>query len=341
MPRPATLDAPAEAVTDDAVGALGKVDAVLGAVRELATTDWRSVDRQILVSALVGMERARSVLDAATVDVVGRIEVTRAGEVEGWASTAQLVTAVSGGGKGSGPGLVRLARRLADLPATRAAMAAGGLSRAKASVVAARVSSLPFDQALRDQAEEVLLESARTLDAAELDRSWPRVVERLDPDGTRLGDDFSVERRERAADHQRHLALTPDRHGGVRWSGYSSAEDAELVKATLLPLTAPEPAQPGSCGGTPPDPAAPPPTLADWRARRGSCPDGGCAHDGRDPREHGARLLDALVTVCRQAQARAGEPGQDGLPADHGAVPRLLVTTSLDPLHAGLRRPPL
>jgi hypothetical protein len=131
---------------------------------------------------------------------------------------------------------------LADLPATRAAMAGGGLSRAKASVVAARVSSLPFDQALRDQAEAVLLESANTLDAAELDRSWPRVVERLDPDGTRLGDDFSVERRERAADHQRQLALTPDRHGGVRWSGYSSAEDAELVKATLLPLTAPEPA---------------------------------------------------------------------------------------------------
>jgi hypothetical protein len=312
------------------------VEAVLAAVRELAATDWLSVDRHGLVSTLVGIETVRSVLDAATVDLVGRIETTRAGEVEGWASTAQLVTAVSGGAKGAGPGLVRLAQRLADLPATRAAMAAGELSRAKASVIAGKVSSLPFDQELRTEAEQVLLEAARTLDAADLDRSWPRVIERLDPDGTRLGDDFSVERRERAANQQRHLALTPDRHGGVKWTGYSSAEDAELVKATLLPLTAPQPAEPGSCGGTPPDPAAPPPTLAEWRARRGPCADGGCAHDGRDPREHGARLLDALVTVCRQAQARAGEPGEDGLPADHGAVPRMLVSTTLDAIRAGL-----
>jgi hypothetical protein len=349
MPRPATLDAPAETVTTaaaaddapaaDAVGTLGTVDAVLGAVRELATTDWLLVDQRGLVSTLVGVETVRSVLDAVTVDVVGRIEATRAGEVEGWATTAQLVTAVSGGAKGAGPGLVRLAQRLADLPATRAAMADGGLSRAKAAVVAGKVSSLPFDQALRDQAEAILLEAARTLDAAELDRSWPRVIERLDPDGTRLGGDFSVERRERAANHQRHLALTPDRHGGVKWTGYSSAEDAELVKATLMPLTAPQPAEPGSCGGTPPDPAqngSGESGFADWRARRGSCPEATCAHDGRDPREHGARLLDALVTVCRQAQARAGEPGQDGLPADHGAVPRMLVSTTLDAIRAGL-----
>jgi hypothetical protein len=159
MSSPDTCDRPAEAVVDAGDGVppvppveavrpvppVPPVEAVLAAVRGLAGTDWGSVDRHQLVSTLVGVETVRSVLDAVTVELVRRMEVTRAGEVEGWASTAQLVTAVSGGGKGSGPGLVRLARRLADLPATRAAMAAGGLSRAKASVVAARVSSLPFD----------------------------------------------------------------------------------------------------------------------------------------------------------------------------------------------------
>jgi hypothetical protein len=340
MSSPETLDRLADtggAAAGDVVSpadAVSLAGTVTAAVRELVGTEWESVDRLALVAVFTELERARSMLDAVTVDVVRRVEVTRAGETEGWASTAQLVTAVSGGAKGSGPGLVRLAQRLVDLPATRAGMVDGWLSRAKAAVVATRVASLPHDQGLRDQAEQILLEAARTVDAADLDRSWPKVIERLDPDGTRLGDDFSVERRERAAQAARHLSLTPDRHGGVKWTGYSSTEDAELVKATLMPLTAPQPADPGSCGGTPPDPTAAAPSLAEWRERRGPCADAGCDHDGRDHRDGGARLLDALVTVCRQAQARE-HPESDRLPADHGAVPRMLVSTTLDAIRAG------
>ncbi len=312
-------------------GPVGLVGSVESAVRQLLGEDWTMVDRHDLVTTLVGVERVRSVLDAVCVDLVGRIHATRAGEAEGWATTGDLVTAVSGGGKGTGPGLVRLAQRLADLPATRAAMADGWLSRAKAAVVADRVFSLPHDPGLRDAAERVLLDAAGTGDAADLTRSWPKLVELIDPDGTKLGDDFSLERRERAAHAQRRLAFTPDRHGGVTWSGYSSVEDAELVKATLMPLAGPQPAEPGSCGGTPAD-QDPESTPAQ---RRGSCGEPVCAHDGRDRREGGARLLDALVTVCRQAQSRDGSD-PDRLPADHGAAPRMLVSTWLDAIRAGL-----
>jgi hypothetical protein len=318
------------------------VAAAAGAVGALVGVDWSRVERGGLVATLVGVERVRSMLDAVTVALVGRVEATRAGEVDGWASTADLVTAVSGGVKGSGPALVRLATRLADLPATRAGLAEGWLSRAKASVVACRVTSLPRDPGLRTEAEGLLLESAASLDAAELDRSWPRVLEQLDPDGTRLGNDFSVERRERDAQARRHLAMTPDRHGGVRWSGYSTIEDAETVKATLIPLTAPEPTRPGACGGVPPDAAAPGDT---YRERRGTCVDPVCDHDGRDRRDGGTRLLDALVTLCRHAQAQAqaragrGSAGDEGcVPADHGAPPRMIVTTTLEAIRAGLAR---
>ena len=90
----------------------------------------------------------------------------------------------------------------------------------------------------------------------------------------------------------------------MRLRGRGTVEDAAVLKAALLPLTKPQPA----LDITDPDAADP-----------------DCGQV-TDPRDHGARLWDALVEVAHHALA-------SDLPPDcHGARPRVAVTTSLDVL---------
>ncbi|HEU5038885.1 MAG TPA: DUF222 domain-containing protein [Nocardioides sp.] len=290
--------------------------AVLGAV------DWDEVPSAELPAAMVELERMRARLDAARVEVAGRLEHTGAAGEVGWASTKDFLTTVSGGRKGAGGGLLRLAAGLEALPEVRRALAEGWLSADKARVIAARVGQLPRVEQVRRAAARSLLDKARELDATDLDRSWSAVVAELDPDGTLLGHEEDLPREERAARNARFLGFTPDEMGGVWIKGYADAESVEEVRAALLPLAAPLASEPGACGGVPGDLAA---------GRRGTpCPDPGCAHDGRDPREFGARMWDALVELCRRAQT------VDVLPATHGARPRLTVSVDLEDLRAGL-----
>ncbi len=107
----------------------------------------------------------------------------------------------------------------------------------------------------------------------------------VDPDGEERRAERELDRLERAAHHDRYLTITDDQAGGAWIKGRCSSEDAELVKSTLIPLAAPQPAA---------GPVCDPPT----------CAVPGCGHDGRDPRDHGARLLDALVEACRKAAER-------------------------------------
>ena len=81
----------------------------------------------------------------------------------------------------------------------------------------------------------------------------------------------ALDREERAAHLHRFLSITDDGAGGVRLKGRGTIEDAATLRAALLPLTAPVPAL-----DRPPRSAA-------------------------DPRDHGARLWDALVQVAQHA----------------------------------------
>jgi len=108
-----------------------------------------------------------------------------------------------------------------------------------------------------------------------------------------------LERQDRAAHHHRFLAISQDGAGGIRLRGRGTVEDAALIKAALLPLTKPAPAV---------DPQHPD------------------REETVDPRDHGARLWDALVATCTHAMTT-------DLPPDcHGARPRVTVTTSLEVL---------
>jgi len=279
----------------------GLVAVALEAIRPLLVVDWTEVPVVEQAGVVEGLQQVASVQGAVTTTIAGRLAAGSNSTELGWASAQDYLTSVVGGHKGSGPGLVRLAQRLETMPDTAAALQSGCLSVTKAQVIAAKVASLPLHQQLREAAEQALLESARALDATELARTWPSVLEAVDPDGTLLGSELSLERQERAAHRQRTAAFGEDGRGGGWFKVTSTLEDIAIVKETLLPLAKPVLSEPGACGGVP--------GPRDWSlpsgTQRGPCPDSACGHDGSDPRDHGARLVDALVEACRRG-ASAG-----------------------------------
>ncbi len=165
--------------------------------------------------------------------------------------------------------------------------------------------------------------AAEHVNATDLDRRFDDVVATIDPDGTRVGEDTGKEKQERGAHGARFLGGTPDGRGGVKIKGFSSVEEWELVKTTLAPLAAPKTTEPGACGGDP--------DLFRKRDHNGrrldpGCPEPVCAHDGRDPRDHGARTWDALVELCERASAATF------LPSSHGTKTRLFVAVNAEDL---------
>ena len=276
---------------------------------------WAAKSPREKLDAVAEVERFKSELAAIEAEVVAEVEATRAATVDQWGSTGAFVTAVSGGYQGSGSSAVRLAQALTgDRDATLAALRGAVISEAQARVIVAVVDELPSKPALRDRAEAVLLEHAKTLNASELRAVGKRLVEVVDPKGDERRLEKQLAKAERAAHYGRFLSIREDGAGGVWMKGRATVEDAATIKAALFPLAAPVPAtDPGGCGGAA-DCAGP----------------AGCAHDGRDPRDHGARMLDALVEASRLLL------GTDVLPESHGATPRLSLTMNLSDLIDGV-----
>ena len=161
------------------------------------------------------------------------------------------------------------------------------------------VDRLPTDTDVRERGEVFLLDAATRLNATDLAKAAKHLVEVADPEAAERKAEKDLERQDRAAHHHRFLAITEDGAGGIRLRGRGTVEDAAVIKAALLPLTKPQPSL---------DPDHPE-----------------CDADV-DPRDHGARLWDALVATCDHALST------DLPPDSHGARPRVAVTTSLDVL---------
>lgn len=303
-------------------------DAVLG-VLGLAQVDWNALEPSDLLAAAGELARAKAVVEAALVQVAERVAANDASAAEGWASAKDFLTHVTGGRKGAGGTLLRIAERTAALPVVREAYVEGAVSTAQAGAIGDLVARLPRVPELREAAADRLVDLARAkgYDATDLARAMPEVVAELDPDGRLLGNDQALPQQERGTHRARFLSFRTDLYGGVWIKGYGTAEEAELVKATLMPLAAPQTTQPGACGG---DPDAGHERDADGYLVGARCPDPVCAHDGRDRRDAGVRMWDALVEACTRLQS------VDALPRDHGMTTRLLVITSYDHLSEGL-----
>ncbi len=224
-------------------------------------------------------------LDSIELDVVRELEAGRGAEKLGWASARDFVTAVAGGHKGAGPAMVRLAQALEQpvLAPVAQAQRDGWLSTAKAHVIARAIDLLPPSRDGRERGVQVLLEEAKRLDATDLRKVARRLVEVVDPDGTERREEKERDREERNAHLGRHLSIRDDGAGGAFIRGRCSSEDAAQIRSTLMPLSRPVPTSVPDC-----DPK--------------TCALPGCGHDGRDPRDHGARMLDALVEAMRRLQ---------------------------------------
>lgn len=318
--------------------ALDQAIAVAERAAELAQVPWGSVAGEETPEVARAIATARSLLDAALLGVAGRIEETDALRELGWASTKDYLTHLTGGHKGTGGGLVRAIEQLRELPAVRDALETGQVTLPQARAIAGKVATLPRLPEFRAAVADRLLDlvDRHGHDASDLQNSFGDVVRELDPDGKLLRDDRTKDKQERGAHHSRHLGLSPDGLGGVRLRGYGTVEDAERIKSVLMSLSAPVTTEPGACGGT--TRQVDDPTLDHNGHPAGArCPTPGCAHDGRDPRDHGKRMWDALVDACDQLRAT------DTLPREHGSAPRVVVIIDQESLKqqvidAGLAR---
>src|SRR5689334_22486847 len=281
-------------------GVVACADRVLA---ELDETMWVARTSEELVEAVVVTERLRAHLAALEAAVVAEVHARGVAKGElAWGSTAEWFTHLAGTHRGTGHQTVRHAGGLVhERTATHAAMTSGRVSPEQAAVIVDAVDRLPTDATVRQDGEAFLLDAASRLNATDLAKAAKHLVEVADPDGAERKTEKELDRQDRAAHHHRFLAIADDGAGGIRLRGRGTVEDAAAIKAALLPLTKPAPAL---------DPAT--------------------GEENVDPRDHGARLWDALVETCRHALTT------DLPPDSHGARPRIAVTTSLQVLQEGL-----
>ena len=294
MEQPTGTPTTPAGVVADANGRLARLDQTL----------WAAKTSEELVDTVAEAEALRAHLAGLEASLLAEVQARQIPKKElAWSSTADWFTHLAGVKRGQGHRTVEQAPILiGERTATHAALLAGRISPEQAAVIVTAVDKLPLNAAVRNHGEQVLLDEASRLNATDLAAAAKRLVEVADPEKAERDAEKALDREDRAAHHGRYLSITEDGAGGVRLRGRGTVEDAAILKAALLPLTKPEPAvDPDNPG----DPDCE--TLT-------------------DPRDHGARLWDALVTMAEHALTT-------DLPPDcHGARPRVTVTTSLDVL---------
>jgi uncharacterized protein DUF222 len=219
-----------------------------------------------------------------------------------YGSSGDWLTHLGGLRKGEGRRVVKRAHALTGpLAPTLEAMTEGRVSPEQADVIVKALEELPVGEAVRARGEQAMLEHAGSFDATDLARTGRHLVHVVDPDAEDRRLERQLAREERGSHLTKFLTITSDGAGGIRLKGRGSAEDGALLRAALLPLTTPAPA------------------VDDH--------DGDLVHD---PRDHGARMWDALIQTARHGL------GTELPPESHGAPARLMVTMTLDALRSGL-----
>jgi hypothetical protein len=225
-----------------------------------------------------------------------------------WGSTTDWFTHLAGLTRREGRRAVTHARQLVvDRPRTLEALRRAEVSASQAAIICDAVDTLPSSPDLRARGEQALLDEGRRLNATDLARTARHLADVVDPDRAERRDEAALAREERAAHTGRFLSVTEDGAGGVRIKGRGSLEDGAVLRAALLPLTKPAPAV---------DPDTP-----------------GCEVE-TDPRDHGARMFDALVELAQHAL------DTHRAPASHGAPPRVAITVDYQALVSGLGTDP-
>ena len=261
---------------------------------------WSARSSVELVAGVEELQRLKAKTAALEAELLAEIDVREVAKRElAWGSTADWFTHLAGTTRRQGKRTVVHARLLvADRTATLDALREGTVSPDQADVIVAAVERLPLADQLRRDGEQTLLTEAGRLNATDLHRAGRHLATVVDPDRDERDAEKALDREERSAHLGRFLTVSDDGCGGVRVKGHGSVEDAATLRAALLPLTKPVPdIDPDTCEESP------------------------------DPRDHGARMWDALVQLAQHAL------DTDHPPASHGARPRVTVTIDAHTLH--------
>ncbi len=271
-------------------GALAAACAELEAV---AGSWWSARGSGELVAGVEELQRLKAKAAALEAELLAELDARQTAKQElGWGSTADWFTHLAGTTRRQGRRAVAHAGILVtERAGTLEALRAGAVSAEQASVVLDALERLPLAEHVRRRGEQLLLEEAGRLNASDLHRAGRHLASVVDPDRDEREAEKALDREDRAAHLGRVLTVTEDGCGGIRIRGGGSVEDGAALRAALLPLTRPVPAvDPVTCEQQP------------------------------DPRDHGARMWDALVQLAQHAL------DTDLPPASHGARPRVAVT---------------
>jgi hypothetical protein len=238
----------------------------------LTRHDWSQESDLELVSAVERLQGTRSLTHALEAVLLAEIDARGVAKDKlGWGSTADWYTHLAGVRRGQGKQIVDHATELvANRPATWSALASGEISPEQADVVLNTLDRLPGDERLRESAETQMLDEAPRVTATELARHGRGVIETVDPDRTARTLEAQLAREDRVAHQRRFLSITDDGAGGVVVKGRGSVEDGAVLRAAMLPLTAPVPEiDPDTCQELP------------------------------DRRDYGVRMWDALIQLAQ------------------------------------------
>ena len=263
-----------------------ELDAVAGSL-------WSARGSGELVAGVQELQRLKAETAALEAELLAELDVRDTAKRDlGWGSTADWFTHLAGTTRRLGRQAVAHARiLLTERSATLEALREGAVSAEQASVVVEAVERLPLAEHVRRRGEQVLLEEAGRLNATDLHRAGRHLASVVDPDRDEREAEKALDREDRAAHLGRLLTVTEDGCGGIRVRGSGSVEDGAVLRAALLPLTKPvRDVDPVACAEQP------------------------------DPRDHGARMWDALVRLAKHGL------DTDMPPASHGARPRVAVT---------------
>jgi hypothetical protein len=279
-------------------GVLAEAVAMLRGVAEVL---WSAQSDEALVGVVERVQVLSSVLAAVEAGAVAEADARDlAKERLHYGSTGDWLTHTGGLRRGEGKKRVVRAKGLTGpLTRTRQALVAGTVSPGQVDLIVDAVQALPSGELVRARGERAMVDHAQCLDATELARLGRHLAHVVDPDAEDRLLEAQLAREDRAAHLNRYLAITEDRAGGVRIKGYGSTEDGAVLKAVLLPLTCPTPAVDEEDGS------------GDQTA---------------DPRDHGARLWDALITTAHHAITTHLPP------ETHGTPTRLVITVDHDTL---------